>query len=205
MTRMKLYHNRLSPFVRKVMVMLHEQGCEKVVELVDAVGHPVAPGSLPVDVNPIGKIPTLVGGPEGAIHDSRVICRYLNNYTSGEMYPEPPLGWKVEVLEATADGMMDAAVLMVYEFRCRNGQQRSPDWVEAQWSRIRRSLDHIESSWMPHLNDRIHMGHIALACALGYLDFRHADRDWRSDHGQLAGWYGEFSARDSMKSTVPVD
>ena len=202
---MRLYHNRLSPFVRKVTVLLHELDCPGIVDLVDVVGHPVQPGSLPVDENPLGKIPTLAGSHDGTIYDSRVICRYLNDYACGEMYPAPPEGWQVQVLEATADGVMDAAVLMVYESRCRDRQHQSSEWVGAQWDKIRRSLDHIESEWIGHLEGRAYMGHIALGCALGYLDFRHPERDWRTGRSQLADWFREFSDRNSMQTTIPVE
>jgi glutathione S-transferase len=66
-----------------------------------------------------------------------------------------------------------------------------------------RALDAIEARWMSHLHGRLDAGQISVACALGYLDFRHGDRDWRKSHPALAAWYQTFAARPSMEATVP--
>ncbi len=157
---------------------------------------------MPLTQNPLGKIPALVRDDGPAIYDSRVICRYLNHRFGTAFYPDRRV-WEVLTLEATADGIMDAAILMVYEARCRPEEIRFPDWVEAQWTKIARALDAISARWMSHLNGPVDMGQIAVGCALGYLDFRHGDRDWRTGHEALAGWYAAFSGRDSMAATVP--
>ena len=200
---MKLFYNRLSPYARKILVLLHELNCLDIVEFVDVTGSPTDPGSLPVSENPLGKIPTLSGTPYGPLYDSRVISRYLDNYTNGNMYPALPDLWETLVLESTSDGIMDAAVLMVYEVRCRPESIQSNEWIKGQWQKIYRALHRIEDRLIPDLETKILMGDISLGCALGYLDFRHSNRDWRTQHPKLAVWYKQFSKRKSMQETLP--
>lgn len=186
------------------MVVLHETGQAGEVDYVTAVGTPLDPSGMPVAQNPIGKIPVLERPDGPALYDSRVICRYLDDRADGGLYPEPPRLWDSLTLEATGDGMLDAAVLMVYESRLRPEAIRFPDFVEAQWAKVTRALDGLEARWMSHLYGRPDIGQIAVGCALGYLDFRHGDRDWRRGHDALAAWEKGFSGRDSMQATVPV-
>ncbi len=200
---MKLYHADASPFVRKVMVCLHETDQMGAVTLVPATGHPTNVGTMPVAQNPLGKLPTLERDDGPALYDSRVICRYLSDLAGGALYPAAPRLYETLTLEATADGIMDAAVLMVYEFRARPEDKQDPVWVEAQWSKVARALDALESRWMGYLAGPLDAGLIATGCALGYLDFRQPDRDWRSPRPALATWYKNFSARDSMTATAP--
>jgi len=202
---MQLFHNPASPFCRKIDVLLHETGHVGDVEPLSASGHPTAAGSdanMPLAHNPLGKIPTLLRPDGPALYDSRVICRYLDDLYDAGFYPANRL-WEVLTLEATADGVMDAAVLMVYEKRSRPAERQDPAWVEAQWAKILRTLDAVEARWMSHLAGRLDMGQIALACALGYLDFRHADRDWRVGRSTLAAWFVRFEERPSMIATSP--
>lgn len=200
---MKLYHSPTSPYVRKVMVLIAEAGIAGI-ELVPASGTPVDPGTMPVDLNPLGKIPALVTAEGRAIYDSRVICRYLDSVTAAGMYPAAPKLWDTLTLEATADGILDAAILMVYEARIRPEDRRFEPWTEGQWAKIERALDALDQRWMDHLEGPLDMGQIAVACALGYLDFRHSARSWRAARPDLAAWEAEFSARPSMTATQPV-
>lgn len=200
---MRLYHSPTSPYVRKVMVALHEMGLADQVDLVPVSGTPVDPGNMPLDQNPLGKIPALEREDGPAIYDSRVICRYLDDRAGTGLYPAAPKLWETLTLEATADGVLDAALLMVYEGRVRPEERRHSPWVEGQWGKIARALGAIEERWMAHLNGPLDMGQIAVGCALGYLDFRHADRGWRAAHPHLAAWEAEFSARSSMQISRP--
>ena len=77
------------------------------------------------------------------------------------------------------------------------------DWLDAQWVKIARTLDALESRWMSHLHGPLDMGQISVACALGYLDLRHGPRDWRAGHDTLAAWEKSFAARPSMIATAP--
>jgi glutathione S-transferase len=200
----RLHHSPTSPFVRKVTVTLHETGLIDRVELVSAAGTTVAPGTMPVNLNPLGKIPTLERPDGPALYDSRVICRYLDSLAKAGLYPAEPRIWETLTLEATADGICEAAVLMVYEARVRPEEKRFPDWVEGQWRKVDRALDALEARWMPHLLGPREIGQIAVGCALGYLDFRHDARNWRAGRPALAAWFGKWAERPSMQATVPV-
>ena len=199
---MKLFTNPASPFCRKVEVLLHEAGMSELVTTQVVAGHPTDPGTLPITVNPIGKIPTLVTKKGAPLYDSRVITRYLDAHGDVGFYAEDEI-WNILTLEATADGISDAAVAMVYESRSRPEDMQYPPFVEGQWAKITRALDHIETRWMDHLNGTLTMAHIAVACALGYLDFRHQGRDWRDNRLKLTVWYAAFAERPSMKATDP--
>jgi len=202
---MRLFCSPTSPYVRKVMVVLHETGQTGRVELVRAAGSPVAPGSLPVAQNPLGKIPVLERPDGPALFDSRVICRYLDDLAGGRLYPPKPRLWETLTLEATADGMIDAAVLILYENRLRAPEAQNDAWRDGQWLKIDRALDALEARWMANLAGPVEIGQIALGCVLGYLDFRFADRGWRDGHPALAAWEARFAERPSMLATRPAD
>lgn len=208
MTGLRLHFSANSPYVRKVMVVLHETGQADQVELIPSSGSPVDPGTAPVAQNPLGKVPTLERPEGGALYDSRVICRYLDargpdTRHGGRLFPEGARLWDALTLEALSDGMLDAALLMVYEGRIRPETARHGPWVEGQWTKIARALDMAEARWLPYLAGPLCIGQIALGCALGYLDLRHADRSWRDRHTGLAAWHERIAARASFTATVP--
>lgn len=201
---MKLYHAPASPFVRKVMILLHEAGATDRVALIPAIGHPLDPGSMPVDRNPLGKIPALERPDGPTLYDSRVITRYLDDLLHAGLYPAAPRLWDTLTIEATGDGIAEAAVLMRYEMHVRPEATRSQAWADAQWSKAARAIAALEGRWMSHLSGPLDMGHVAVACALGYLDFRHAERDWRAANPALAAWYAAFAARPALQATAPI-
>jgi glutathione S-transferase len=200
---MHLISSPLSPFVRKVRVALIETGLAGQVEEVRLATTPLDTDPQAAAANPLGKIPALIRDDGAALYDSRVITRYLDDLAGGGLYPQARL-WEVLTLEATAEGIMDAAVLMTYEGRFRPEDLQYAPWVEAQWAKIARALGAVEARWMSHLAGPFDMSHIAMGCALGYLDFRHDARGWRQDHPALAAWYATFAARDSMVATAPA-
>lgn len=201
---MKLIQAPASPFARKVLITLHETRQIDEVEMVRARTSPLAVDPAVRAANPLGKIPALVRNDGPALVDSRVICRYLNDRIDGNLYP-PARIWEVLTLEALADGISDAAVAISYEIRLRDTVQQSEDWIAAQWSKIRDALQVIEERWMGHLAAPIDAGHIALAAALGYLDFRHDSRNWRSGLSALPAWEATFRERESVSATAPSD
>ncbi|MBA4351282.1 MAG: glutathione S-transferase [Rhodobacter sp.] len=201
---MRLYFSPTSPYVRKVMVLLHETGQIGDVELVAGSGNPVDPAGAPLDANPLGKVPALERPDGPALYDSRVICRYLDDRAASGLYPEGARLWDTLTVEATGDGILDAALLMVYEGRIRPEELRYGPWVEGQWAKVDRALDALETRWVAHLQGPLDAGQIAVGCALGYLDFRHHVRDWRNGRPRLAGWFAGFGARASMRATVPA-
>jgi glutathione S-transferase len=200
---MKLYVSPASPFARKAVVLLHEAGRLSEVTLQAAGGTPVDTGTMPLAANPLGKIPALERADGPAIYDSRVITRFLDDRFAAGLYPAAPRLWDTLTLEATADGIVEAAILMVYEWRVRPEEKRHEPWVEGQWGKVSRSLDAIEARWLAHLAGPLDMAHVGVGCALSYLDFRHADRGWRDDRPGLAAWYAAFAARPSMQATEP--
>ncbi|SMX23120.1 glutathione S-transferase [Boseongicola aestuarii] len=200
---MKLMHSSTSPYVRKVEVLLRESGLIDQVPFVPGSGTPLAPNDETIHVNPLGKVPALLRDDGPAIYDSRVICRYLDDISGGHFYPKTRL-YEVLTLEALGEGIIDAALLMAYEWRLRPEEKRFDEWVEGQWSKIARALDVLDDRWMSHLQGNVTMGQISVACSLGYLDLRNADRNWRDGHTSLATWYETFAKRDSMLATVPA-
>ncbi|MCF6272644.1 MAG: glutathione S-transferase [Rhodobacteraceae bacterium] len=200
---MKLTYSGTSPYVRKVMVMLAETGQRDKVELETVTVSPLKPGEVVPGINPLGKIPCLILDDTSALFDSRVICRYLDTMHDGaKLYPEGSTLWPRLAIEAAADGVMEAAILMVYEQRLRPEAERSPGWVEAQWLKVSRTLAWLDKRAESFEN--LDMAGIAVGCALGYLDFRHDDRQWRSLAPKLARWEAEFSKRPSMQATQPA-
>jgi len=199
---MKLLMSPPSPFVRKVRVVIRETGQLDAIEEVAVTTSALDTHPGLMAANPLGKIPALIREDGPAIYDSRVITRYLDARVGAGLYPEARL-WEILTLEATADGIMEAGVLMVYEGRLRPEAQQSPQWVEAQWGKLSRSLDAVNARWLSHLAGPLNMGQIAIGCALGYLDLRHDARNWREGRDALATWFAEFSQREAMLDTRP--
>lgn len=201
---MKLYYAAASPFVRKVLVVLHETEQLDDVEIQPVVTTPLAPDGAVLGKNPLAKIPALERDDGPTLYDSRVICAFLDDRAKAGLYPQDTSRWETLTLEATADGIMDAGVLMVYESRFRPEALQSQDWIEGQWSKIDRALTVLNDRWMPHLTGHLNIGQIGVACALGYLDFRHDARNWREGRPDLADWHARFSERPSMGATRPT-
>lgn len=200
---MHVLHAPASPFARKVRVLLRETGQEDIREVAVATT-PMATAPEVAAANPAGKIPVLVRDDGPALHDSRVICRFLDHRAGAGLYPDGAL-WEVLTLEATADAIAEAAVAMVYERRFHDAPgQASEAWIEAQWAKAARALDALEARSMPLLAGPLHMGQIALGCALGYLDLRMPDRAWRDGRGALGAWEARFAGRPAMVATRPA-
>ncbi|MFN3845448.1 MAG: glutathione S-transferase [Paracoccaceae bacterium] len=199
---MKLYHSPTSPYVRKVMVLIAETGI-RGIETVTASGTPTSPDPTLIERNPLGKVPALERPDGPTLYDSRVICQFLDAEAGAGLYPAAPRLWDTLTVEATADGILDAAILMVYESRIRPEDKRFSPWVEGQWAKINRAIDVLETRWIDHLDGPLDIGQIATACALGYLDFRHSSRNWRKGRASLAEWEAGFAKRPSMLATAP--
>ncbi len=203
---MQLFHSVTSPYVRKVMVLAHETGLVDRIEKIESSPSPVV-GDQPVTVqNPLGKVPTLVLDDDSVLFDSRVIAAFLDTQHDGTPLI-PAQGIKrfaALTLEALADGLLDAALLCRYETAARPEELRWQSWYDGQMGKIDTALDELEAHWMEILNGPTTIGSIATACALGYLDFRFGDSDWRPTRPQLAAWYAGFAERPSMQATAPV-
>ena len=179
--KMKLRYSATSPFVRKVSIVLIETGLSDRVENVPT--NPWDPKSdLPAQ-NPMGKVPTLISSPGIEICDSSVICEFLDNLHSGpKMFPiDAESRITANQLQSLADGMMDAAVLGFIENSRRPDDRRWGEWSDRQLAAITRSLNWLEERYLT-LNQTSDIGTISVACALGYLDFRFANLEWRRHH-----------------------
>ena len=204
MEKLKLFYSDRSPYVRKVMVTLHEVNLFENVEIVGVRTNPLGVVEDLVDVSPLGKIPTLVLPDGTTIFDSRVICSYLNSIGKSDLYlAKENLKWSIKTAEANFDGILDAALLMVYEHRYRQDIYQSAEWLENLWKKIERTLDFYNNSSSKILSGSLNMGQISLGCALGYLDYRHNNRNWRAKNQNLRAWFAEFSERFSMRNTIP--
>ena len=201
---MELIWAGASPYARKVMMVAEELGIAGTIKTTDGSGTPVAANPTTTSYNPLGKLPCLVPDDGPAIYDSRVICQYLIGQASDQkVLPDGAGRWQTLTLEALGDGICDAAILIRYETVLRPEAMRWPEWIDGQCEKIERALDAAESRWTAHLAGPFDLGHAALGCALGYLDFRYADRDWRGGRPQLAAWYEQFLTRASAVSTEP--
>jgi len=200
---MKLYYNPTSPYVRKVMVLLHETGQLADVELATAGGTPLAPANELLAKNPLTKVPALERPDGPTLFDSRVICAYLDDRAKAGLYPAGAARWDTLTLEALADGILDAALLMTYEARLRPEDKQMPEWSDGQWAKIDRACAALTTRWMSHLAGPLDMGQIAVGCALGYVDLRHDARGWRQGNDALGAWFAAFDSRDAMAVTRP--
>lgn len=178
-----------SPFGRKVKIAAKVLSLMDRIEVVNA--DTVDPSDALRRQNPLGKIPTLLLDDGTALYDSRVILNWLDDLAGGgRIIPRGPERFKALVMEALADGIMDAAILIIYESRWREEGRRDEAWVAHQRGKIERALAHAESA-LPPVSAVPDVGAIALGCALGYLDLRHGGT-WRAAHPQLVDWLAAF-------------
>lgn len=202
---MTLLYSPTSPFVRKVMVLLHETGQLDRVTLQEVQLSPTSPSAAVNARNPAGKIPALLLADGNVLVDSRVILDYLDQQHVGESLIPPSGGarWRRLSLAALADALLDAAVLMRYESFLRPADKRWPEWLAGQQAKIEQCLQHFEQDAIAELSSRFDIAAIGVACALGYLDLRQPELDWRQRYPQLAAWYAEVSQRPSLQATQP--
>lgn len=195
---MQLLYSPMSPFARKVRVVAHEAGLAGRLEI--AVVNPWTDEAVR-QVNPLAKVPALTTDEGLPLYDSRVICQYLDALAGAGLYPpEGQARWRALTVEALADGVGDAAVRTAVERRRAEGD-RHDDVIERQLAAIAAALDTLERAGLP--GDSFRIGEIAVACQLGYLDFRSV-LDWRPGRPALAAWYEAAARRDAMVATEPV-
>ncbi len=202
---MQLHYNVASPFVRKVMAVAIETGLAERIEPVKRLPSPVAPVAEVNADNPLGKIPCLLTDDGTALYDSRVICEYLDSLHHGtRMFPQPgPARWTALRRQALADGIMDAGVLTRYETFVRPQEARWDAWIDNQKQKFRRGLDALEHESASL--GVVDIGTLAIACALGYLDFRYPEEDWRSGRPRLGAWLEQFGQRPAIAQTAPQE
>ena len=203
-TAMKLMHGKVSPFARKVVIAAIEKGLDSELELIPtAVGQGKINRDL-MQLNPTGKIPTLVADDGTPLYHSLVIIDYFD-----ELRPEPrlipPSGAerrRALRLNAIGDGLLIAGVLAKTE-SARPQERQWPEMVEAQWAKVVNCLDALEQELGNGANG-LSVGEIAAGCALGWMDVRAPEEAWRSQRPGLASWFSGFGERPSMLRTAPV-
>jgi glutathione S-transferase len=204
---MKLIGSTSSPYVRKVRVVMLEKKLDYVFITEDVW----AAQTTIAESNPLGKVPCLVMEGGEALFDSRVIVEYLDTLSPvGKLIPS--MGREraeVKTWEALADGVLDAAILARLEatWGGRTEAQRSQAWIDRQFGKIDASLTAMSKG----LGDKpfcagiyFSLADIAVGCALGYLDFRFAQIDWRSTHPNLNKLFDKLMLRPSLVDTQPV-
>lgn len=198
---MKLVFSPASPYARKCMAVAIETGVVDRIEKVSADASEPLQGINPL--SPLGKLPSLETDEGDLLFDSSVITEYFDTQHSGhKLYPaEPRARFKALTLMALGNGIADCSFLIVHEGRI-NGE-RSPTWGERQWNGVRKATEALEKD-ISQLDGDVHIGHFAIGAALGYLDLRHDDKNWRDGRPKLAEWFAEFSKRPAMAQTVPV-
>lgn len=200
---MKLFYSPTSPYVRKVMVVAIEAGLETQIERIPTdISQPDAYFQAH---NPLSKVPTLITDDGQALFDSRVICEYLDSLHRGHrLFPEDPAQrWPALRRQALADGILDAAVLCRLEVFLRPESMRFQPWIERNWSKVLRGLDSLEADAAAMASSPLSIGHVAAACALGFLDFRFAAAPWREGRPLLDAWFTTMADRVSMSTTTP--
>lgn len=201
---MRLRVNNASPFARKARILAREAGLATRIEEVETPVSPVMPNEPLARENPLAKIPSLVTDDGELLYDSRVICEYLDALHSGrKFFPATgPQRFAALRRQALTDGILDAAVLCRYEAAVRPAALHWSEWVEGQKRKIFGALDTLEAeaaSW----SDEFDIGHVGAACALGYLDFRFPEWEWRATHPRLTAWYEKVLQRPSVGQTMP--
>jgi glutathione S-transferase len=182
-----------SPFGRKAKIAISVLALDRDVRIEAASTQD--PQDPLQKQNPLGKIPVLLLDDGTALYDSPVILEYLDDRAGGgRILPkEPQRRFAALRLQALADGIMDASILISYEARYRLPEKHEPKWLDLQGGKVARSLAVVEET-PPGVDTPPDVGQIALACALGYRDFRFSGT-WRNDHPRLVGWLRDFAAR----------
>lgn len=182
-----------SPFGRKVKIAASHLGLRDRLTVV--IADTIDPTDSLRTQNPLGKIPVLILDDGSTLFDSPVLLEWLDIQAGGGLIlpREPEARFAALRLEALADGVMDAALLIVLETRFRAENERSSRWLEHQSGKIDRALAHLEEN-VPALDAPVDVGTISLACALGYLDLRFAG-GWRATAPKLVAWLDAFAAR----------
>jgi glutathione S-transferase len=187
---MILRSSSASPFARKVRLASIVLGFAEDIEIIPA--DTSDPDEALRAQNPLGKIPTLVLDDGRAIYDSAVILEFLDYKAGGgRLIPTDDTRFEVLTRAALADGVADAALLMVYERRWRESASHSQRWIAHQTGKVSRGLTALQENASDP--KRVDVASIALACALGYLDLRFGGT-WRENHEGLVKWLQTFSS-----------
>jgi glutathione S-transferase len=201
---MKLHWSPRSPFVRKVMIAAHELGLADRLTCVRTVVATTRPHAPLMEENPLSKIPTLVLDEGTVLYDSPVVCEYLDSLHDGpKLIPAEGKDRMIALRrQALGDGFLDFLLLLRNERERAHPSQVHLATFATKKQAVLRTLDGEAADLAA---SPFTIGHIAVGCALSYLDFRFGDEDWRADHPRIARWHGDFCERPSVRATEPID
>lgn len=196
-----LFWSARSPYVRKVMIAVHELGLANRLVLKPAVNTPVSVDTDLVGYNPVGKIPTLLLPSGEAVFDSLLICQALDDLGSSILFPPKgePLRRAMR-LHTVGDGLLDGAFRLFAE-TMRPGDAMSAPMKALPVEKISRCTAWLEGHVEMLDAGRPGIGEISVAAGLSYLDFRCGSLVWRSDRPALSAWYATMAERPSMKAS----
>ncbi len=198
---MKMRYSKTSPYARKARVTAHETGMAERIEMVET--NPWAPDTDLQRDNPLIQVPVLTTDDGEILYESLVIAGYLDDLSGSGLIPaKGDARWRALRRVALADGICNAAAAVTIENNLRPEQYRWPDWITRQRSKASAALKTFEAE-IDDIAGDLDIAQIALGCALGYMDLRLADMDWRGENPKLAAWYETFAARPSMQATRP--
>jgi glutathione S-transferase len=203
---MVLHWSPRSPYVRKVMIAVHEMGLTDRIRTVRTIVGGTAPHAELMKVNPLGKIPTLELEDGTVIYDSPVIIEYLDTlHTGAKLYPA---AWPTRLTalrrHALGQGMLDSALPLLSE-GFRPAERQSEAHKQLWRAKLKASVRVLEHEADALTASEFTVGHLAIGVALAYLDFRFTDLAWRDGHPKLAAWHEAFNARASVRANQVVD
>ena len=201
---MKLIGSLSSPYARKARIVL----AEKQIEYEWLTENVWAADTTIQNSNPLGKVPCLIRDDGTALYDSRVICQYLDLQPPvHSLIPDEP-ATRIEVLrwEALADGVLDAGVLIRLEQTQREASQRNAKWVARQRGKVEQGLNVIAKDLGMHsfcVGNQLTLADVAVGAALGWLEFRVPEINWRQTHPVLGDYYDALMTRASFRDSAP--
>ncbi len=197
---MKLLYQTHSPYARKALVFAHEAGLAPQIEIVHHETSPTRRNEQVFGENPLGKVPVLIRPHEPPIFDSDVICAYLDTLHSGrKLIPQQgEARWHALRLQAVAQGLADAGIQIRWETVRRPPELRYSPLRDGYTQKLIASYDWLEREL--DVDAPVHVGHVALATCLDWLEFRELP-GFRDGRPRLAAWFDEFASRPSMRAT----
>lgn len=196
---MKLFYQTHSPYARKALVFAHEAGLADQVEVLHQETSPTRRNPEVFALNPLGKVPVLITRDGAAIFDSDVICEYFDGLHPGpKLIPDDASRWPALTMQALAQGLCDAGIAVRWETERRPEALRYPPLRDGQIEKLIEGYDWLERRLDPERP--LHVGHVAVATALSWLEFRSLP-SFRPGRPRLAAWFDRFSERASMRAT----
>jgi glutathione S-transferase len=197
---MRLLYQTHSPYARKALVFAHEANLSASIEVVHHETSPLWRNEQVYDHNPLGKVPVLVRPGLPPLFDSDVICAYLDTLHPGRrLIPaEGEARWQALRIQAVAQSLADIGIAVRWETTRRPGHLRYPALCDGLAQKLAQSYDWLEREL--DVDADTHVGHIALATTLSWLEFR--GLPGFGGRPRLEAWFASFAQRPSMLATV---